>query len=139
MGAYFDSMAYDVFGYSDEKHDSVILENTCYHVSPSPYLLDVDFIAANSVQPVVCVDSINEGVDITVSVSFVETSHTPRISSDVVSFSTTCSTSTASTDTFTMSAKALNMIHVKGMGDGGSVTLSLSSDFGWSTAFFYDG
>ena len=65
MGYYFDSMNYDVFGYSDDRTDSVVLEDTCYHVSPAPYLLDIDLIAASAVQPVVCVDSVNVGHDIT--------------------------------------------------------------------------
>jgi len=135
MGSWYDSMNYDVFGSTDDRGDSAVVVDTCYHISPTPYLLDRDLICANAVQPVVCVDSINEGTDITVSVFFIDPVHPPAPSTDVVEFSINCSTEA---ETFVVDAKTLNFFHVNGMGDGGSVTVSLSSDLGWSTAYFYD-
>ena len=58
-GAWFDSMNYDAIGYTDNKADSMIIANTCYHITPSGYLSDRDIVAANLVQPIICVESID--------------------------------------------------------------------------------
>lgn len=139
MGVYYDSINYDAFGNSDDRSDSAVLVDTCYHIAPAPYLLDRDLISAHAVQPVVCVDSINEGSDITISVNFIEPNDQPVPKLDVVERTVTCSTSSATGETFVMDAKAHNLFHVDGMGKDGAVTVSLKSDAGWSMAYFYDG
>lgn len=139
MGAYYDSLNYDVFGYSDDKADSELLANSCYHVSPTPYILDRDLISANAVQPVICVDSINKGSDITVSVSFIDPNDPPEPSSDIVEYTASCSTSSPTSESIVMSAKKMNVVRVDGMGKDGSVTVSLASDAGQAMAYFYDG
>jgi hypothetical protein len=132
-------MNFDVFGATSDKSDSVILENSCYHVSPPPYMLDLDFISANAVQPVVCVGSVNVGSDITVSVSFIDPENPPSPLPNVVEHSLHCSTPTASAS-YVVDARGTNSFHLKGLGDGGSVTMSsLASDQGWDWAYFYDG
>lgn len=139
MGAYYDSMNYDVFGNTDDRSDSVVLVDTCYHIAPAPYLLDRDLISANAVQPVVCVDSINVGSDITISVNFIEPNDQTSPSIDVVERTVSCSTTSATSEAFVMDAKAMNLFHVDGMGIDGAVTVSLKSDARWSMAYFYDG
>ena len=139
MGAYYDSMNYDAFGHTDDRSDSVVIVDTCYHISPAPFLMDRDLISAHAVQPVVCVDSINEGSDITISVSFIDVNVPPAINIDGVERTVSCSTSSPNSETFVLDAKSLNLFHVDGMGKDGSVTVSLKSDAGWSMAYFYDG
>jgi hypothetical protein len=139
MGAYYDSLNYDAFGYSDDRKDSEVIVNSCYHVSPTPYILDRDLISANAVQPVVCVDSVNKGSDVTVTISFVNPDDPPAPSGDVVEYTASCSTSSATSETIVMSANKINVVKVDDMGKDGSVTVSLASDAGWALAYLYDG
>ena len=84
VGSYYDSMMYDAFGHTSSKLDSFVLENSCYHISPASYMRDEDFDSVEMVQPVVCVDNINVGSDVTVSISFFDKENPPATTVDLI-------------------------------------------------------
>ena len=134
FGAWHDSMNYDATGFTDNKADSFVLVGSCYHMSPPGYLLDLDVVSASAVQPFVCVDELDAGSSITVSVNFRQddgTSPLPIV--DVEEYSMSCSTQTYDVD-----ASKFSLIHVNGMGKEGGVTVSLSSTSGVAGAIFFD-
>ena len=134
MGAWFDSMNYDAIGYSDNKADSVVKPNSCYHIHPSGYLADRSIVAAYAVQPVVCVKSIDKGKSLKVSVQFIDPHNKPPPSKpNVVEKTTPCKNTK-----FNVDATNHNLFHVTGMGKSGSLTMSLASPSGSAYAFFYD-
>ncbi len=133
------SMNFDAFGGTTGRCDTIVLSNSCYHVSPPPYMLDIDFIAANAVQPVVCVGSVNPGSDVTVTISFIDPEDPPAALPNVVEHEVQCSTSSNSVS-YTIDSKTPNSFHFKGLGENGSVTVSnMKSDQLWVWAYFYDG
>ncbi len=139
FGASYDSMNFDAFGDTDTTADSFVIENTCYHLSPPGYLKDNALVHSEMVQPVVCVDSINPGISITVTVSFLnkENPPSPKVSLDQ-KIELQCRASGASTGTLTLNANNYNLIHVKDTGDDSDITLQMCTNAGSSSAFFYD-
>lgn len=133
-GAWFDSMNYDAFGYSDNKADSVVIAKTCYHISPAGYLSDRDIVAANMVQPIVCVESIDKGKSITVTVDFIDPNNKPTSNKPNLSVIH----SPCKADVFTANSSDDNLLHVTGLGKSGSMQLSVASSTGSTYTFFYD-
>ncbi len=134
FGAWHDSMNYDATGFTDNKADSFVSVGSCYHMSPPGYLLDRDVVSASAVQPVVCVDQLDTGSSITVSVDFrQDVGASPQPIVDVDEYSMSCSTQAYNVD-----ASKFNLIHVNGMGKDGGVTVSLSSTTGVAGAIFFD-
>ena len=91
FGSAYDSLNYDAFGDTFTREDSFVTVNTCYVVNPSSYMKDIDFEAAIAIQPVVCVDSINEGEDITVTVEFLDPSESSADLSSAETLELQCS------------------------------------------------
>ncbi len=134
MGAWHDSMNFDASGFSDNKADSFVTVGKCYHMSPPGFILDRDVVSASAVQPVVCVNSINMGNSITVTVNFQNTDRPPQPTEDVERYDISC----PSSNSFELNSSKYNLFHMHGMGVDGSVTLSLASTSGNAGAFFYD-
>jgi len=143
FGASYDSLNYDAHGNTDTVFDSFVLEGTCYHISPASKMKDYDSIASNAIQPVVCVDDINIGSDITISVSFLDPNNPPISKLEVNDFSLECLLSGADFPAKSLDVSRDNLIHVFGTGKNGAIKLSNlcpdSSDATASmTAYFYD-
>ena len=121
--------------------DSFVIEDTCYPIAPAGYMKDIIPLNSYAVMPVVCVDSIDVGSSITVSVSFQPDSNTSlEPTSNVVDLA--CSTSgTSLTQTFSGDTEYL--VHVTNTGSVGIITLDMCIDTITSTsdlskAYFYD-
>ncbi len=125
-------MNFDAFGSSDDKSDSVVTANSCYVITPPPYMIDVDFIAANAVRPIICVGSVDIGSEISVTVSFLDPENPPKPTSGVAEHTIECATSSTS-ESYVVDSREVNSFHAKGLGDGGYLTVSsVSSDQGWA-------
>ena len=139
FGASYDSLNFDAFGHSDSTEDSFVIENTCFHLAPPGYLKDRALIAGLLVQPVVCVDSVNPGTSITVSVSFLDEENPP---SPTITFGQEielqCGLGGSSTGSITLNANTNNVVHVKKTGNGGEVTLMMCTSSGTASAYFHD-
>mmetsp|Transcript_11930 Transcript_11930/g.24564 ORF Transcript_11930/g.24564 Transcript_11930/m.24564 type:complete len:263 (-) Transcript_11930:171-959(-) len=146
FGSSYDSTNYDAFGNTaDDTTDSFVVPGTCYVVAPSVETMDIDFGAVDQVQPIVCVDGLNQGSDITVSVSFLDPSSPPQNTVALESEQNLgCSQgSTSSGDiVLDVSGGKNHLLHYTGTGRRGLVDASLclaSSDSGaTATAYFYD-
>lgn len=144
FGSSYDSMNYDAFGDSTLMIDSFVLPGTCYVIAPSIKVLDFDYLAADAIQPVVCVDSINVGSDITISVSFLDPNAPPAATVAVDEFNLGCAV-VASELPDAVDATKYSVVQVSGTGIGGLVTLSslcpksgAATDANSMTAYFYD-
>jgi len=74
FGASTDSLNYDAFGDTQTTLDSFVTQK-CFVVEPSLKLLrEQDVFSAEQIVPKVCVDSLDKGTSITVSVSFLDPS-----------------------------------------------------------------
>eukprot|EP00978_Attheya_sp_CCMP212_P014522 scaffold37028_cov57-Attheya_sp.AAC.13 len=140
FGSSVDSLNYDAFGNTDTVFDSFVRPGTCYVVTPSLKLME--FKVSNDIQPVLCVDSIKEGENITVSVSFFEpeTPPTPQVKiGEQVELE--CFESPVPVIT-PVDLSTYSMLHLSGTGSNGVVTLSFSCPDILSnetmTALFYD-
>ena len=123
-------------GYSELKKDAVVKSGNCYHIAPSSFLKDQDFLAADAVQPIACVDSINEGLGLTVSVSFLDLSESIQPKVDVVTHKFQCGSTTI---TKLIDSSRYNNFHITGCGENGQVTFKLCNPNGVSSqAFFFD-
>lgn len=143
FGASYDSMNYDAFGNTDTTLDSFVAEETCYYISPAPYVRDRDILSAEAIQPVVCVDAINSGSDVTISVEFLDPANPPQKQVEVVQdLSLVCSKAGSSLSSSTIDGGKFNLIHVSATGDDGEVSLSMCPTAGSSdtvaTAYFFD-
>ena len=139
FGASYDSMNFDAFGDTDTTDDSFVTTNTCYHLNPPGYLKDSALLAGLLVQPVVCVQSINVGISITVSVSFLDKDNPPpsQVSIDQV-IALQCRNTQSSTGLITLNANSYNLIHVMDTGDDGEVELDMCTSGGSAKAYFSD-
>mmetsp|Transcript_18375 Transcript_18375/g.22495 ORF Transcript_18375/g.22495 Transcript_18375/m.22495 type:complete len:983 (-) Transcript_18375:152-3100(-) len=135
FGAYYDSMFYYSNQWNDIKLDAIVKVGKCFHVSPASYLKDRDLLAVNSVQPVVCVESLDEGSSLTVTVSFLNPHNPPPKQVEVDEHSLTCG-SGAMTKRF--DASKTHLVHVKGTGQNGQVTVKQCNPDVWSQSYLYD-
>ncbi len=142
FGATYDSTNYDAFGDTDTIFDSFVENETCYHLFPLAYIKDRVFGDVEDVQPVVCVNAIDEGTSISVSVEFLDHENPPTPPVSPHTETLTCSASGSSME-LELDADKYNLIHVTDTGFDGQVELSMCSDGSGSsdivsTAFLYD-
>lgn len=139
FGSYFDSMIYDAYGDTDDKLDSFVVKDSCYRISPTAYMKDRDIISAEAVQPVICVDNINPGNDVTVSVSFINQNSPPSSVTDVVDQPVIQCTPNAVSFSTSIDGSKFNLFHFSSLGSEAIITASLQSvNAGSSEAYFYD-
>ncbi len=139
VGCYYDSLLYDTYAHTESKFDSFLGKDSCYHVSPSIYMKDRDFTSAQAVQPIVCVDDINPGSNVTVSVSFLNTNTPPLAQVDLVEQpKIDCSSSQEVQKS--VDASRYNLFHISYSGSDGLIAVSLgaSEQAQESTAYIYD-
>ena len=140
FGASYDSLNFDAFGDTITRMDSFVVENTCYHLNPPGYLKDETLVPSEKVQPVVCVDSINEGSSITVTVSFLDKVNPPppKISIEQ-EVQLECQLGGSTTGTINLDASNHYLIRVENTGSDGNVELDMCTvPGGTASAFFYD-
>ena len=145
FGAKYDSLSYDAFGdTSGDTSDSFVLPNTCYLVAPPGLLMDIDPAGAEQVQPIVCVDSIDTGASITISVSFLDSSSPPTpkvtLASEKEIGCSKAGTGSGDVD-LDMSGGNVHLLHYVGTGRNGQISLSLCLNSGLLStvkAYFYD-
>ena len=138
VGAGYDSLNFDAFGDTATRMDSFVVENTCYHLNQPAYLKDQALVPSEKVQPVVYVDSINEGSSITITVSFLDKMNppSPKISVEQ-EVQLDCQIGGSTTGTINLDANNHNMIHVKNTGSDGNVELKMCTvPDGTASAFF---
>lgn len=123
FGAEYDSLSYDAYGDTFTREDSFVTVNTCYVVNLSAYMKDIDFESAMAIQPVVCVDSIDEGKDITVSVEFLDTKEPSALAGDIEPLNVQCS-QTGDEEHLSLDLTNPTLLHVKNTGQDGIVRLS---------------
>ena len=135
FGGYFYGMMYDTSGHTESKLDSFLGDGSCYHVSPSAYMKDRDSDAVEAVRPIVCVEGINEGIDITVSVSFLDIQNLSPPKIDFVEHTTITCSNVGSQVSKTVATSSYNLLHVKSSGSTSKLSVAMN---GGSTAYFYD-
>ena len=144
FGAEYNSLNYDANGGSDTREDSFVLPGTCYHISPSIKMLEIDPLASLSTQPVVCVKELEESESITVEVSFISPLSSIKgldhlglqktnqgNNNDVV---IQCGTSVK----LDVASKTDRLLHIKNTGENGNLALGLCPSSGSATAYIYD-
>ena len=138
FGASYDSLNYDAFGDTfDSTSDSFILDNSCYYIFPSAYMKDRDYDAAMQVQPVVCVDSIDVGNSITVTVQFISESAPPAPPVSFTENTLSCSNSGADIS-LEINPNEYTFINVTNTGSDGIVNMTLCASGGIISGYFYD-
>ena len=135
FGAYYDSLNYYANGSIDSKYHSVVENGNCYHVYPASFIKDQDLLAAEAVQPLVCVNKSNLGSDIDISVSFLDTHVTTEHQRNVTNHNIQCGTSDI---TINLDSSQNNLMSVTGTGGDGQVTVKLCNPTFPSEAFFFD-
>jgi hypothetical protein len=135
FGAYYDSLFYWAEGAEDSKLKAVVKNGNCYHVSPASYINDVDLLAAEAVQPTVCVDRFNPGSNIKISVSFHDPNDIIKPAIDSVTQNIQCGSDIIATK---LDSSKHNILRFTGTGQNGEVTIKLCNPTAFSKAFFYD-
>jgi hypothetical protein len=140
FGSYFDSMLLDSFGHTKSKMDSLVGEDSCYLVSPTAYMKDRDYISAEAVQPIICVDNINSGADVTVSISFLDPQNPPPPMVDLVKPPTIDCSSNNIQIQQSIDASTFTLFHVENSGGNGLLHASFDAtdESNGSVAYFYD-
>lgn len=147
FGASYDSMNYDAFGDTgDSTFDSFVLEGTCYIVDPASYLVDRDAVSADAVRPKVCVDSINTGSDVTITVEFLNGDRPPnkvQVYDLTQNGPVECSADFGTSKAFnSFATKFHNIIEVTNTGNDGGLTWQMCPENGGSdtkvSAYFFD-
>ena len=144
-GSEYDSHRYFAKGSTADKREAVVMVGTCYDIHPSSYMKDRDLMAAFEVRPVVCVDAVDEGSSIDISVSFLDGDGHPPEQGGLAITTLDCSggSSAAVTVNYTLDANDSHLIHVVNTGYDGNISMSLCTD-GESpsgvqaTGFLYD-
>ena len=144
FGASYDSLNYDAYGDTVTKLDSFVTPGTCYVITPPGVLMDADPVSADQVVPVACVDSVNQGIDITVSVSFLNKNSPPPVTVSLASDRRlTCSKRGSSSRSISLSmlSRTSHLIRYNSTGSHGRIVLSLCRKSVMSpnaTVYFYD-
>ena len=143
LGASYDSISYDAKGNTPSRWDSFVRKDTCYHVSPSSFMKDLDFLAAEAIQPVVCVESVDIRNSITVSISFLDPQNPPSPALQLNNIHHECSNAVQKVSISNMHTNKYNLIHVTGAGENGVVDVDLcpsntNTMSSITSAFFYD-
>ena len=100
-------------------------ENTCYHVSPSSYMKDTDIIAAEAIQPVICVESIDVSKSVTVSMSFLDPKNPPSPTRQMNNINHEWSSSGQKKNLSNIQTNKYNLIHVTSTGEDGIIDIDL--------------
>ncbi len=137
FGAYYDSLLYYAKGKSEERGDAAIRKGNCYHIAPASYIKDQNLLAAEAVQPVVCVDDINVGSSVDISVSFRGAAYDSRaqINSNIQHRTLQCG---SGLKTMNLDSSNKYVISVTGTGSNGQVTLKLCNPSDRTEAYFFD-
>jgi hypothetical protein len=137
FGAVVDTLNFDAVGSTNTTKDSFILNGTCYHIQPPGPLLDVDSSAVEEVQPVVCVDDIDKGNSVTVSVSFLNKNVPQKEVEKKVA--QRCST-TGNQGTIDTSLNKVHLLEFSGTGTNGNLSFAICQETtgGSVDAYFYD-
>jgi hypothetical protein len=143
FGTQFDSLNFDASGNSTTTKDSFVLPNSCYVVQPPGLLMDIDSASAEQVKPVVCVDDIDIGKSITVSVSFLSKAAVPPPIevNDLGKLECSVGGSIFGDQSFDLSDGQVRLIKYIGSGVDGNITFSFCQNAGPEVkvrAFFYD-
>jgi len=139
FGASYDQHNYDAHGDTISTFDSFVLPGTCYVIEPALVLMSIDPFSSEQVVPKVCVESLNEGSDITISVEFLDPSivalKNTEFTADDEGF---CNFNNYTLDT-QISSSSNYLFQMKGTGIDGEVTVGLCPDTTNDvTAYFYD-
>lgn len=141
----YSSVNFDVGGDTETKLDAFVTPGNCYVITPPKRLLDTDFSGAQRVKPIVCVDGVDPGKSITISVSFLNESSPPvtRVSLASRQRELQCSQSGSNTGLYEVdvSGGKAHILHHTGTGDQGKITTNLCMSSGTTssaTAYFYD-
>jgi hypothetical protein len=142
-GAQFDSLNFDAHGNTTTTADSFVLPGTCYLMQPPGLLMDIDPSSVEQVQPLVCVDSIDVGNSITVSVSFPTPTTVPTMTKFKSVGKLECSVggNNFGNKTLDVSSDQVHLVEYVGSGVDGNVTFSLCQESGPDAsvaAYFYD-
>lgn len=150
-GAEYDSHRYYAEGDTLDKREALVAAGTCYAVHPSAYLKDRDLAAAAAVRPVVCVDAVDEGSSIDISVSFVDGESLPPAPAataeggglEVITLECSGGASPVATTDYVLNARDSHLIHVINTGYDADISLSLCTDDGSASdvqarGFLYD-
>ncbi len=134
-GSYFYSMMYDTSGHTPSKQDSFLEVGSCYQISPSAYMKDRDSDSVEGVRPVICVEGVNEGVDITVTVSFLNKNSLPPAKTNYIEHPRIDCSSAYTQISQTIDSSKHNVLHVTASGSTSKLNIALNGD---STAYFHD-
>jgi len=139
VGAYTDSLLYYAKGYSEAKVDAALTSGKCYHVSPTSYMKDQDLLAAESVQPRICVNSIDIGNSLQVAVSFPSSNELQESyllqNIPTTTHSIQCGSSAT---TKSLDSSKQNLLLVTGTGMDGKVSFKMCNPNINSRAIFFD-
>jgi len=139
FGATYDSQNYDAIGNTrDTTSDSFVTNNSCYYIFPGGFMKDKDYISSIQVQPVVCVNSIDVGNSITVTVDFIDADAPPSPQVSPVKTTLDCTVS-GSFIALEADASDYNLIHVQNAGADGIVEMKMCATVGAAfEGYFHD-
>jgi hypothetical protein len=137
FGATVDTLNFDAVGSTNTTKDSFILNGTCYHIQTPGPLMDIDPSAVEEVQPVVCVDDIDRGNSITISVSFLNKNAPQK---EIEKKEAQLCSATGNQGTIDFSKSKTHLIEFIGTGTQGSISFSICQETtgGSVDAYFYD-
>jgi len=138
FGASYNSLNYDAHGDTDTTADSFILPGTCYHVSPSKKMLEIDPVASLAIQPVVCVDELSEGNFIKIDVSFLDAPNELLETNLNIDTDNEINMECGTTLDINVDPSENYLLHVQNTGENGDLTLDLCHVSGSVTAYVYD-
>ena len=133
-GSQYDSLNYDAFGDTETTNDSFVENGSCYHIFPSAYMTDRAEDNVNAVQPVVCVDSIDVGNKITVTVEFLDTSSPPSQQISTVDTTVKCG-NTVEASVIELGSSNNSLVKIEGTGD---ISTSMCAASGSFSGYYYD-
>ena len=128
FGGRYRAYSYDAHGSTESVFDSFVLPDTCYVIEPPLLIPEIDF-PAKQVVPQVCVDSLNVGTDITVTVSFLDPNLLYQASSrpQQPDQEFDCSFDGETSITQSISGESSKLIHVSNTGSDGIIFSDLCS------------
>ena len=140
FGALFESLNFDVIGETSTTSDSFLLNGTCYVIQPPGVLMDIDRTSVEQVQPVICVNDIDKGKSITISVSFLNKDTSTIAFKKQNALRCSKATSDFGPKSLDMTSSKVHLLEYNGTGQDGNITFSLCVATGSASAraYFYD-
>lgn len=142
FAATFNSLNFDAHGDTKTTEDSFVLPNTCYVVAPPALFMDQSPEAVEQVQPIVCVDDLKRGRNITISVSFLNLADLPANNVTMSNSNTTNVDCVSGEEThleLDMHEGLPHLLHFQRTGLGGLIHLSMcSGNQSAAEAYFFD-